>query len=75
MVIKNAAMKLLIDIKDDKLSFMMELLESFEFVKTEAVSTPADQILSDISEGVEELKQIKAGKQKAVSLNEFLREL
>ncbi len=68
-------MKLLINIKDDKLPFMMELLESFEFVKTEEVSTPSDQILADISEGVEELKQIKAGKQKAVSLNEFLREL
>ena len=68
-------MKLLIDIKDDKSPFIMELLGSFEFVRMQEIGTPPSQILADISEGVEELKRIEAGTQKAVSFNEFLHEL
>ena len=67
-------MKVLLDIKDNKATFMMELLRSFSFVKTKPLSTYKAQVLGDIKEAVEELKLVQAGKKKARDAKDFLDE-
>lgn len=57
-------MKLLVDIKDDKAAFFMELLKSFPYVKTTLTPYKAE-FLAGIKEAVEEMKLIKSGKLKA----------
>ncbi|GCD80914.1 hypothetical protein [Schleiferia thermophila] len=68
-------MKILLDIKDDKVAFIMELLSNFKFVKAKPLSPYKTQVLEGIREAVEEVNQIKAGKKKAKPLSEFLNEL
>ncbi len=68
-------MKIILDIKDNKAGFMMELLKSFPFVKTQTISDEKAQLISEIKEAVEEMKQIKAGKKKARNAEAFLNEL
>jgi len=65
-------MKLLLDIKDKKAPFVMEVLKNFSFVKATTL-TPAKAILmEELKEAVEELNKIKAGKKKARNAEEFL---
>jgi hypothetical protein len=54
-------MKVLLDIKDSKASFFMELLKSFSFVKVKPLTPHKAQVLEDVKEAVEEMKQIKKG--------------
>ena len=68
-------MKVLLDIKDDKAAFIMELLENFKFVKSEPLTPYKAEILKGIKEAVVEVNQVKAGKAKSRSLNDFLNEL
>jgi len=68
-------MKVLLDIKDDKAAFIMELLNNFKFVKAKPLTPYAAEILEDLKEAVEEMNLIKAGKKKAQPLSEFLDEL
>ena len=68
-------MKVLLDIKDNKASFVMEVLKNFPFVKTNII-TPAKALLTEeLQEAVEELNKIKAGKKKARNAEDFLNEL
>jgi hypothetical protein len=57
-------MKVLVDIKDEKAAFVLELLNSFSFVKTKAVKSEKNSVKSGIEEAVEELNQILKGKKK-----------
>ena len=68
-------MRLLLDIQDDKLPFIMELLSNFKFVKTRPLSSEKDRVLESIKESVEEVNLIKAGKKQAKPLSELLDEL
>lgn len=68
-------MKVLLDIKDDKAAFIMELLQNFKFVKAKPLTPYKAEVLEGLSEAVEEVNQIKAGKKKAQPLGEFLNEL
>lgn len=68
-------MKLLLEIKDDKAAFFMELIKNFSFVKAKPVDTHKEEVLENIKEAVEEMKLIKAGKKKGIPLNDFLDEL
>jgi len=68
-------MKILLDIKDDKAAFIMELLKNFKFVKAEPITPHKAEVLKGLREAVEEVNQIKAGKKKAQPLSEFLNEL
>jgi len=68
-------MKLLLDIKDDKAAFVIELLHNFKFVKAKTLTSGNVRILAGLKQAVEEVNQIKAGKEAAQPLNEFLREL
>ena len=69
-------MKILLDIKDNKAAFFMEVLKNFSFVKKATPITAAKaELIHDIKEAVEELKLVKEGKIKAVPAKEFLSEL
>lgn len=68
-------MKILLDIKDEKADFIMELLNNFKFVKTKPLTPYKAKILEGLKDAVDEVNQIKAGKKKAQPLSEFLSEL
>ncbi|HEY5325986.1 MAG TPA: hypothetical protein VIJ27_03220 [Mucilaginibacter sp.] len=68
-------MKILLDIKDDKASFMMEVLKNFKDVKARPLTSYKADVLEGIKEAVEEVKLIKQGKLKGIPAKELLNEL
>lgn len=68
-------MKLLLDVKDSKASFILELLESFSFVKAKPLSPAKAQSLSELKEAVENMNLVKQGKLKARPVKELLNEI
>lgn len=68
-------MKILLDIKDNKVFFFMELLKSFNFVKAEPLSDEKALIIKEIKTAVHEINLIKKGKRKARNAEDFLNEL
>ncbi len=68
-------MKVLIDIKDNKADFVMELLNNLSFVKTKTISPQKAQLLEEIKEAVENLNLVKHGKLKARPAKGLVNEL
>lgn len=68
-------MKVLVDIRDNKAAFIMELLNSFPFVKAKPISNEKALLMEEINEAVDNVKLVKQGKLKAKPLNELLNEL
>ena len=68
-------MKLLLDIKDSKAAFIMELLKNFSFVKANPLTPYKAGVLEGIKEAVEEMKLIRAGKLKGRPAEDLLNEL
>lgn len=68
-------MKVLLDIKDDKVAFVMELLNSLSFVKAKPLSNEKAELMSDIREAVEELKLVRQGKLQARNAENLINEL
>lgn len=68
-------MKVLIDIKDSKVSFVLELLNSLSFVKVKTLSNEKADLISDIKESVDELNLIKKGKLKGIPAKDLIDEL
>lgn len=68
-------MKVLIDVKDNKADFILELLNNFSFVKTKQISPAKAELIEEIKEAVENLNQVKQGNLKARSVKELLNEL
>jgi hypothetical protein len=68
-------MKLLLEIKDDKVAFIMELLSNFKFVKTKLLTDEKNQLREEIKVAVENLKLVREGKLKARPARELLDEL
>ena len=68
-------MKIILDITDNKVPFIMELLQNFNFVKAEALSPEKDEIIQSLKSATKEIKSIKKGKTKAIPLKDFLDEL
>lgn len=74
-------MKLLLDIKDEKAVFFMELLKNFSFVKFKKLSPEkseqdrTEEILNGLREAVEEVNLIKAGKLKGRPAEDLINEL
>ncbi len=69
-------MKLIIEIKDEKAPFFMEMLKSFSFVKKAVpLSDAKAELMQEIREAVEEMKLIRSGKKKARNAEDFLNEL
>lgn len=68
-------MKVLLDIKDSKAQFVMELLKSLSFVKAKPITEEKARLISEIKQAVEEMKLVRAGKLKARPIEDLLNEL
>jgi hypothetical protein len=68
-------MKVLLDIKDNKADFVMELLQSLSFVKTETISPAKGRFLQELKKSVDELNAAKEGKVKLKTADQLLNEL
>jgi len=68
-------MKVLLDIKDNKADFVMELLQNLAFVKVETVSTPKARFIKEFKQAVDEVNLAKQGKIKLKTADQLLDEL
>ena len=68
-------MKAVLDIKDSKVSFVMELLNNFSFVKVRPITNEKALLLSEIREAVDTINLIKKGKVQARPAKELLNEI
>lgn len=68
-------MKVLLEIKDNKAQHLLEVLKGLPYVKAKQLTDAKAQLMSEIREAVEEMKQIKAGKKQARDAEDFLNEL
>jgi hypothetical protein len=68
-------MKAVLEIKDNKVAFIMELLNNFSFVKVEPIIHRKEQFLSELKDTVGEVKLIKQGKAQGRPARELLDEL
>lgn len=68
-------MKLILDIKDDKVPFFLEMLKKFKYVKAEQLSAHKAEVFDSLRQAVDEMNQVTAGKLEARDAEEFLNEL
>ncbi|MBV8391288.1 MAG: hypothetical protein JO080_15895 [Mucilaginibacter sp.] len=68
-------MKVLLDIKDNKASSLLEVLNGLPYVKVKPISGEKALLIEEIKEAVENMKQVREGKQKGRSARELLDEL
>lgn len=68
-------MKILLDIKDEKAAFIMELLNNFKFVKAKPLTPHNAEVLEGLKEAVEQVNLAKQGKVKLKSARNLLDEL
>ena len=68
-------MKVLLDIKDDKASSLLEVLKGLHYVKATPITDSKALLIQEIKEAVEEMKLIKAGKKQGRNAEDFLNEL
>ena len=68
-------MKAVLDIKDSKALFIMELLNSFSFVKIKPITNEKALLLSEIREAVNTVNLVKKGKLQARPAKELLDEI
>jgi hypothetical protein len=68
-------MKVILDIKDEKASFMMEVLKNFKDVKAKPITSYKADILEGLNEAVEQAKLIKQGTLKGIPAKDLLNEL
>lgn len=68
-------MKLLLDVKDSKADFLMEVLKNFTFVKAQEITPSKAKMIKELSDAIEEVNKAKKGKIKLQSAKDFLNEL
>jgi hypothetical protein len=68
-------MKILVDIKDSKADFILELLKNFPYVKTKKLLPTKAEFLEELRDSVKEVSLAKQGKIKLKSAKDFLNEL
>ena len=68
-------MKVILDIKDTKADFVMELLHNLTYVKTKPITPYKAKVLEDIAEAVDEMRQVKSDKLKARNVDDLINEL
>lgn len=68
-------MRVLLDIKDSKAPFVMELLKSLSFVKAKPLTPYKARILEDTKEAIEEMQLVKKGKLKTRNAEDLFDEL
>lgn len=68
-------MKILLEIQDNKVSFFMELLKNFRFIKAKPITSENAKLLEEIEEAVKNMNLVNEGKLKARPVEELLNEL
>jgi hypothetical protein len=68
-------MKVLLDIKDNKATHLLEVLKGLSYVKATTISNEKAFLMEEIKEAVEELKLVRQGKLKGISAKQLLDEL
>lgn len=68
-------MKVLLDIKEDKADFVMELLRNLKFVKAQTLTPYKADVLEGVKEGAQEAVQIQKGTLRGIPARELLNEL
>ena len=68
-------MKVILDIKDNKVDFVMELLASLSFVKAKPISSAKAELMEEIKEAVEYVNLAKKGKVQPRLAKDVLNEL
>ena len=68
-------MKILLDIRDDKAHYLMEVLKGLKYVKATTITPAKALLLKEMKEAVNELNLVKKGKKKARKAETFLNEL
>jgi polyhydroxyalkanoate synthesis regulator phasin len=68
-------MKVLIDIKDNRSQFILELLNSFSFVTTKTLTPYKAEVLEGLKDSVDEMNLIKKGDLKARDAKDLFDEL
>ena len=68
-------MKAVLDIRDGKEPFVMELLGNFPFVKVQPITGEKALLLSEIKEAVDIVNQAKKGELQARPAKELLNEI
>jgi len=69
-------MKIVLEVKESKVDFLMALLNDLPYVKATPINKPEESLLLDeIREAVNDINLIKVGKLKARPVEELLNEL
>ena len=68
-------MKVLLDIKDNRAPFLLELLNKLPYVKTHTLTPYKAEVLAGLAEAVTQVKLAKQGKIKLKSARELLDEI
>ena len=68
-------MKLILEIKDEKAAFIVELLKNFSFVKAKPLTPYKSEVLEGIKEAVDQVNLAKQGKIKLKPARALLDEL
>jgi hypothetical protein len=68
-------MKAVLDIRDSKAPFVMELLDNFSFVKVRPITNEKALLLNEIREAVDNVNLVKRGKLQARPAKELLDEI
>ena len=68
-------MKVLLDIKDTKAPYLLEVLKGLSYVKAKMLTPYKAKVLEDVKEAVEEMQLIKAGKLKGRNAEDLFDEL
>lgn len=58
---KQKIMKIILDIKDEKAAFMLELLKNFKFVTAKPISPYKAEILEGLKDAVDQVNKAKNG--------------
>ena len=67
--------QVILNIKEGKFQFFMELVRNFDFVQIDDDGDSKEAILSNIKKGLEEVKLARQGKLKTTPAKDFLNEL
>jgi hypothetical protein len=69
-------MKIILDIRDEKASFIMEVLKNFKDIKeAKLLSSYKAEVFGGLQDAISEVKQIKQGQLKGIAAKDLLNEL
>jgi hypothetical protein len=68
-------MKILVDIKESKSEFVLELLQSLSFVKIETISPAKARFIKELKASIDEVNLAKQGKIKLKTAEQLISEL